>query len=88
MHPCARTSGDLVFFAAAPVDICGQRLQLVVAPYGKSEATDIPALEEPTRRCREQGGDAPRRLLGISAMMRANVEVGSPGAIVLSKVIS
>ena len=40
---------------------------------GKSrQATDIPALEEPTRRCcrREQGGEAgeaPRRLLGSSA---------------------
>ena len=29
-----------------------------------SEATDIPALEEPIRRCREQGGEASRRLLG------------------------
>ncbi|CAE7658302.1 unnamed protein product [Symbiodinium pilosum] len=27
-------------------------------------ATDIPALEEPIRRCREQGGEASRRLLG------------------------
>jgi len=43
---------------------CLRRVQEACIHALELLATDIPALEEPTRRCREQGGDAPRRLLG------------------------